>query len=126
VVSALGRFGRNVGAALHIAENLSELTSVHPQTQRDVLLRPTPSLAVVSAIGHDPHLSLALKTLRDTEDIALAQEIAERVDAFGGLDVANEAVLHYSWQARRALAAVPQNGYRNSLDQLALNLAISA
>ncbi len=126
VISALGRYGRNVGAALHVAEDIAILSSPRPESQRNLLLRNKPALPIAHALQRDHHLGIGLAQLRESGDPLLAAELTDRIEALGGLDAANEAVIRYAWTARRALGAVPENTHRESLDRLAQNLAQSA
>ena len=126
VISALGRYGRNVGAALHVAEDIAALSSPRAEAQRNLLLRPKPALPIAHALQQDHSLAGALVDLRERGDIHLAAQITDRIEELGGLDAANEAVIRYAWTARRALGAVPNNTHRESLDRLAHNFALGA
>jgi len=126
VISALGRYGRNVGAALHVAEDIAALSSPQAESQRNLLLRAKPALPIAHALQRDHALGDALIDLREHGDIRLATQITDRIEELGGLDAANEAVIRYAWSARRALGAVPNNTHRESLDRLAHNLAVGA
>jgi geranylgeranyl pyrophosphate synthase len=119
-VTGLGRYGRHVGIAWHLAEDLS----LFERPARDLARAAArPSYPVAYANARDPDVDALWRRLGEGWDPALADEVVARVRGAGGLAAGREALVKETWSARRALAPLRPSPARDSLDRLAASLA---
>ncbi len=123
-VTGLGRYGRHVGIAWKLAEDLALF---EPQDGPRLLAHQAaggrPSFPVAWANGIDPAIDPLWRRLGAGFDPALAEELTVRVRALGGLSAGREAMVRETWAARRALRPLPPSAARDSLDRLAASLS---
>ena len=116
-VVALGRYGRHLGRMWHIAEDIAALEHGEPSLHlvaRAVGGRPV--LPVILAAEADPSLAQAWTELAVHPDPKRARDLAPLV-VRSGLGPSREALLRESWVARRALAPLADNRYRQAMDR---------
>jgi geranylgeranyl pyrophosphate synthase len=126
-VTGLGRYGRHVGIAWKLAEDLAffePLDGRRALAHQAAAMRPL--FPVAWANGQDPTIDPLWRRLGAGFDAALADELTERVRALGGLAAGREAMVRETWAARRALRPLPPSPARDSLDRLAASLATVA
>jgi octaprenyl-diphosphate synthase len=126
VVMALGRYGRHVGVALHALEDQWSLEA-SPEELTGLLARCAaagrPVLPLIRAMEVDPQLDAVLDLLLSEGHPEVAEDLARRVRAAGGLRAARKMVLEESLAARRALRSLPETPHRDLLDRIAAGLA---
>lgn len=123
-ITALGRYGRHLGRLWHVAEDVSSFSHGDPGAHLMArALAARPILAVIRASERDEAIGEDWARLVREPDPDLADELASRVVAAGGLRRAREAMALESWAARRALSTLRDTRYRRSLDKLAAGLA---
>jgi geranylgeranyl pyrophosphate synthase len=123
-VSGLGRYGRHVGIAWKLAEDLALFEPVDGRRQlghHAAGVRPL--FPVAWANGLDPGIDPLWRRLGTDFDPALAEELTERVRTLGGIAAGREALVRETWAARRALRPLPPSPARDSLDRIAASLA---
>jgi geranylgeranyl pyrophosphate synthase len=124
-VTGLGRYGRHVGIAVRLAEDLAVFEREPSEVAREAS-GPRPIFPVAWANTHDPAVDPLWRRLGQTSDEGLVDEIVHRVRDGGGLSAGREALVRETWAARRALASLPPSQARESLDRLAASLAHAA
>lgn len=124
-VTGLGRYGRHVGIAWQLAEDLAVFER-DPRTLGREAAIARPVFPVAWANGRDPGIDPLWRRLGATCDETLAAEVAHRVRQAGGITAGREALVRETWEARRALGPLPPSAARESLDRLAASLAQSA
>ncbi|MFZ5475606.1 MAG: polyprenyl synthetase family protein [Myxococcota bacterium] len=127
-VTNLGRYGRHVGVALCLAEDLALFERRGHSAFGRELARAAgrPVFPVAAANARDPSVDPLWRLVGRGRDPALAVELADRVYAAGGLVAGREALVKHAWEARRALAPLPDSPARDSLDRIAASLARAA
>ncbi len=127
-ITGLGRYGRHVGIAMKLAEDLAlfdpasggRLLAHHAAASR-------PVFPVAWANAKDPDIDPLWRRLGGVGyDAALATELNDRVRALGGIGAGREAMVRETWAARRALKPLPPSPARDSLDRLAASLVTVA
>jgi geranylgeranyl pyrophosphate synthase len=122
-VTNLGRYGRHVGVALRLADDLA----IFERPPRELARAGgRPSFPVAAAHARDPVVDPLWRKIGRGGDAALCAELAERVRDAGGLVAGREALLKRSWEARRALTPLPESPARDSLDRIAASLVRAA
>ena len=122
-VSALGRYGRHLGRAWHIAEDVAMLTrgdGVALLLERGECGRPV--LPVIEAMGVDPWLARDWARIVVDGDEDAAKVVADAAVA-NGLVPARRVLLRESWAARKVLRTLEESTYRTGLDRIAADLA---
>ncbi|MDP2313763.1 MAG: polyprenyl synthetase family protein [Pseudomonadota bacterium] len=127
-ITGLGRYGRHVGIACKLAEDLALFDPAaggRQLAQHAAASRPVFPVAFANA--KDPAIDPLWRRLGvGGYDDAVAIELGERVRALGGLGAGREAMIRETWAARRALRPLPPSPARDSLDRLAASLATVA
>lgn len=126
-VAGLSRYGRHVGVAWQLAEDLAGFE--HPEDRRMLLSNAVwtrPLYPVAWALGEDPEMPMLWSKLRDESSERLTEQIAERVRASGGLVAGRNALVQQTWQARQALSTLPETPAREAMDRIASSLARAA
>ncbi len=121
-VTALGRYGRNVGVAWQLAEELAVFER-GGRALADFASSGRPSYVLSWSNANDRTLDVEWQVLARSGDVALADVVAARVRAVGGLQAAREALMVRAWAARGALEPLPASPARDALDRLAAVLA---
>ncbi len=130
VVTRLGRYGRHVGTAWQLAEDLAAFEPaegadpwrlLHRQADAE---RPIYPVSVASTL--DPGVRERWEEFGRTADPALAAELAAQVREAGALRATREALAGQVWSARLALRPVPPSPARDALDRIAASLALAA
>ncbi len=123
VVTGLGRYGRHVGVAVHLAEDLAVLERGDDAVQ--LVSRPT--LYPVAVAGErDPRVNELWRQLCGTPEAKIAEALRASVRDAGGMQAAREALATEAWAARKALAGVDESPAREALDRLASALGRAA
>lgn len=122
-ITGLGRYGRHVGIAWKLAEDISlfEMPAARHLSHHASTLRPVFPVAWANAL--DPSIDGLWRRLGNGNDRGLADELTARVGALGGFGAGREALIRETWAARRALHPLPPSPARDSLDHLAASLA---
>lgn len=121
-ISGLGRYGRHVGVAVHLSEDLVCFERGGRALAEEAATNRT-LFPVAWANAKDPALDPLWRRLGTGYDGGLATEVEERVRAAGGLTAGREALVKESWQARKALEPLRPSPARESLDRLAASVA---
>jgi geranylgeranyl pyrophosphate synthase len=115
-VTGLGRYGRHIGVAVHVAEDLALLERVDDPA----LLVSRPILYPVAIAGErDPEVQDIWRRLQHTPEAKLAEALRAHVRDAGGMTAAREALATQSWTARRALSGLDDTPAREALDRIA-------
>ena len=119
-LTALGRYGRHLGVAWQLAEDLAVF-----ERGPDAVIREAatarPLLPVVAATLRVPDIGARWRAVgAGTGDAA---GVADAIRAAGGLQSAREALVQRAWAARAALAGLPESQARASLGRIADALA---
>jgi geranylgeranyl pyrophosphate synthase len=127
-ITGLGRYGRHVGIAWKLAEDLALFDpSVGGRQLAHNAAAARPVFPVAWANAQDPEIDALWRRLGGGGyDAAVATELTERVRSLGGLGAGREAMVRETWAARRALRPFPPSPARDSLDRLAASLATAA
>ncbi|MBM4392837.1 MAG: polyprenyl synthetase family protein, partial [Deltaproteobacteria bacterium] len=113
VVTGLGRYGRHVGVAVHLAEDLAVLE--RGDDAAHLVSRPT--LYPVAIAGErDPRVNELWRQVCGTPEAKLAEALRASVRDAGGMQAAREALATEAWAARKALAGVEESPAREALD----------
>lgn len=129
VVTRLGRYGRHVGTAWQLAEDLAAFEGGSEDAWAPLLRQADagrPVHPVLAASLVDPELAARWARLGATGDVGLAAEVADQVRAAGGLRATREVLAGQVWSARLALGPVPESPARDALDRIAATLALAA
>jgi len=129
VVTRLGRYGRHVGTAWQLAEDLAAFEGTSEDAWAPLVRQADagrPVHPVLSASLVDPTLPARWARLGATGDAGLAAEIAHQVRAAGGLGATREVLAGQVWSARLALGPVPASPARDALDRIAATLSLAA
>jgi geranylgeranyl pyrophosphate synthase len=124
-VTGLGRYGRHVGVAWKLAEDLALFeagTDVRQLSHHAASARPI--FPVAWANDHDPTIDPLWRRLGDEPEAALVAELTGRIAALGGIGAGREAMVRETWAARRALRPLPPSPARDTLDRLAASLSV--
>lgn len=122
-VTGLGRYGRHVGVAVHLAEDLAALE----RGDDPVMLVSRPTLFPVALAGErDPGVNAIWRQLCGTPDAKLAEALRSGVRDAGGMQSAREALATEAWAARKALSTLDDTPAREALDRLAQALGRAA
>jgi len=127
-ITGLGRYGRHVGIAWKLAEDLAlfDPSSGGRQLAHNAAAA-RPVFPVAWANAQDPAIDPLWRRLgAGGYDDAVATELSERVRSLGGLGAGREAMVRETWAARRALRPLPPSPARDSLERLAASLASAA
>lgn len=125
-ISGLGRYGRHVGVAWQLAEDLVLFEKKEPWDLAREASMARPVFPVAWANGRDPGVDPLWRRLGAGFDAGVAADLDARVRAAGGLTAGREALVRETWTARKALAPLPPSPARESLDRLAASLASHA
>lgn len=124
-ITGLGRYGRHVGIAWKLAEDLAlfdPATGGRQLAHHAAAARPVFPIAWANA--KDPAIDPLWRRLGGVGyDDAVATELTDRVRSLGGVGAGREAMIRETWAARRALRPLPPSPARDSLDRLAASLA---
>lgn len=130
VVTRLGRYGRHMGTAWQLAEDLAAFEPAEGADPWRLLHRQAdaerPIYPVSVANAADPALRERWERFGRTADPVLAAELAAQVRASGALRATREALTGQVWSARLALRPVPASPARDALDRIAASLALAA
>ncbi|MGI8728851.1 MAG: polyprenyl synthetase family protein [Solirubrobacteraceae bacterium] len=120
-VQALGGFGRAVGVAFQLLDDVLDVAgpaSVTGKSRGTDLLDGTVTLPLILARARDPRL--AAVDLRSITTAEQAEELCARIEATGALDGSREHALQIVDEARRVLDDVAlEDGQRQALGLLA-------
>lgn len=122
-LSGLSRYGRNMGVAWQLTSELASFESVELRRElvRDASAgRPLYPFAWASE--RDAEVTRLGAALAQRFAPSLADELAGRMQAAGGLQASREAAVTAAWHARRALHDLPDSPARQDLDRLARSL----
>lgn len=125
VLTGLGRYGRHVGIAWELAEDLATLDLEGEELVRAVEEQAAhlrPILPVSLAAERDPDIADLWLRLRRAPDPALCERIAAGVRETGAMAEGRRRLVLESWSARQALAGLPPSPPRDALDRLAAAL----
>lgn len=126
-VAGLSRYGRHVGVAWQLAEDLAGFE--RPEDRQELLCQAAwtrPLYPVAWSLGQDPEVPLLWSKLREQGSGDAAERLADRVRSSGGLVAARSVLVQQTWQARQALATLPETPAREAMDHIASSLARAA
>ncbi|MGI8729844.1 MAG: polyprenyl synthetase family protein [Solirubrobacteraceae bacterium] len=120
-VTALGGFGRRIGLAFQLLDDVLDVSSSAQDTGKDRgtdLLDGTVTLPLI--LARDRDTSLATLDLRKITTPRAATELCERIESTGALSVATERALQIVREAKEGLEAMRlDDGQRLALDLVA-------
>jgi geranylgeranyl pyrophosphate synthase len=123
-IGAFGRYGRHVGVAWHAVEDQWILGQEPERLARSLARRAAmgrPTLPVIHALSEDPDVDGLLDRLCQG-DIAVSEELVERIRISGGFLAAKRLVVEESMAARRSLRKLPPSPYLETMDRIAGDL----
>jgi geranylgeranyl pyrophosphate synthase len=124
-VAALGAFGRSVGLAFQLLDDVIDVAGQASLTGKNRgadLLDGTVTLPLILARGRDP--ALAALDLRTISSPAQAERLCEQIEATGALGEAQARALAIVAEAKEGLAAlVLEDGQRQALTLVADSVA---
>jgi octaprenyl-diphosphate synthase len=117
----MGEYGRNLGIAFQIVDDVLDLTATEQVLGKPVasdLREGKATLAVVHALGHaTAHEHEAIR--RVLEDLSFGrtshQEVLDILDRHGSVQYALSAAFQYAEVARGAIAGLPESDYKRAL-----------
>lgn len=119
-VDRLASFGRELGVAFQIADDVLDLTGsarVAGKTLGTDLAQRKPTLPLIQALAELPRDDS--KRLRDAFQRGSAAEMADLLAAAGTIEYAQAEARRIATSARRALGVLPATTYRSALEQVA-------
>lgn len=123
---SLARFGRRLGVAFQIADDLLDLCGDPAATGKRIgadLLGGKLTLPVHLACRRTPELRAEIAGWLDERDEARLPELLSRIATSGGIEASRKAAELTLARAERALASLPPSPWRERLGQLARGLA---
>ena len=129
VVTALGRYGRHTGAALHLAEDLASLDEAEDggepsgNSLEDRAAEGRPGYSLSLAAERDPGIAELWAGMGRDPDPDQVRKLARRIRATGAATDARKRLALECWAARQALQALRPSRHRDVLDQIAATLA---
>jgi geranylgeranyl pyrophosphate synthase len=127
MVTSLARYGRHVGVAVQVADELAALERA--EDWRGICARAAmgrPLVPVVAAAERDAKVWASWVQLSGRPDRGRATELLQAVRELGGLGAGREALALQAWSAQRALSSLPPTPTREALSTIASSLARSA
>lgn len=123
LVNAVGRFGRHLGRAWHIAEDLAMVGQGDFQDWLERALAGRPALPIAEAASASPEFAVQWSDWVRRPERTRLDELAKLVADTDGPSRARRVLTREVWVARQALRRIPNSPYRSALDRLAANLA---
>lgn len=125
-VNLLGRFGRKLGVAWQLTEELtmfdgSEKDALQALEEQIATNRPFYSIAL--AAEYDEEITKKWKELRKQDNEPLLKELLEEVRSANTRSITRQKIAECSWTARKILSKLPESEQRSQLDQIAQALA---
>ena len=125
-VNLLGRYGRKLGVAWQLTEELSMFDcskneALHALEEQIATNRPFYSIAL--AATHNEDISKTWQALRDKENDHLLEELLQQVRSSNSRSITRQKIAECSWAARKILSKLPDSEHRQQLDQIAQALA---
>ena len=122
VEEACANYGRSLGTAFQLVDDLLDYEGVTPQLGKNVgddlrEGKPTLPLLVAMSRGSDAERALIRRAIEQGE-VARLSEIVEIVRRTGALQATREAARAEADIARRSLAALPESSVRDALLEL--------
>ncbi len=129
-IKILARFGMSYGMAFQLRDDLIDFTEDEQKTGKPVLndlARGVITLPVIYAIKHNKKLVSSLKKIQGLPDHLKLDVLADMVGKIkeeGGLKATQELLDKYIKRSIRLLSELPDNNYRQMLENLALQLVV--
>lgn len=117
-LTALGRYGRHLGVAWQIAEDLAVFDRGADAVAREAM-SGRPLVPVSAAAARNPALAARWGALGVEPSPEAARGVAAEISAAGGFLQAREALVSRAWMARSALTGVREGSARGALERLA-------
>jgi len=122
-VTALRRYGMELGYAFQIADDLLDYVSDAGTLGKNVgddLAEGKPTLPVIYALQQaTPHEAQAMRQAIEHGDLSALDSVLATIRRSGALERAHERAVAHAAAAREALATLPASPYREALDTLA-------
>ncbi len=120
-VSGLSRYGRHIGIGWQLAEDLAAFEQAE---DRQALLEASrPLYPVAWSAEQDAAIAPLWARLQARGEPAVAEDLAGRVRAAGGLAAGRQALIQQTWTARQALTVLPPTPARDAMERIAASLA---
>ncbi len=123
IEQALGDYGRRLGMAFQVADDLLDFTASEAQIGKPVLSDLKEghlTLPILHAVEREPSAAPLVEEILETGelDAERSREVLELVRRTGGLDAAREVASTHAEGARRALEALAPSRYRDAFEEL--------
>jgi octaprenyl-diphosphate synthase len=123
-VNLLGRFGRKLGVAWQLTEELAIFDGPEAlQALEEQIATNRPFYSIALAAEHDEEISRKWKELRQQDNEPLLKELLEEVRSTNTRSITRQKIAECSWTARTILSKLPESEQRSQLDQIAQALA---
>ena len=125
-VNLLGRYGRQLGVAWQLTEELSmfecsDQEALHALEEQLATNRPFYPIALAAA--HDEDIGQKWQELRKKENDHLLVEFLQQVRSSKTRVITRQKIAECTWTARKILRKLPESEHRQQLDQIAQALA---
>lgn len=125
-VNLLGRYGRQLGVAWQLTEELSALDSsfeIARQSLEEQISTKRPFYPLIRAAEESEEVRRLWKYLLDEEDEDALINLVHQIQSSPAIPQTRQKIGEYSWTARRIARDLPQSQHRNHLEYLAQALA---
>ena len=119
--NTLARYGRELGIAWHLTEELAHLEGKNRTALEDQIGLGRPFYSVALAAERDPEIKRVWRAVQ--EDQSSVQTLMDALHRGTVLAHTRQRVAHHVWSARSLLKDLPQSSHREHLDHLAHALA---
>ena len=117
----LARYGRELGIAWHLTEELAHMDSNNLSALEDQIGLGRPFYSVALAIEEDEDVRRIWSQV--SNDVLPVGQLMDSVQSTTSLALTRQKVVEHVWSARRILRDLPQSSHRDHLDHLAHALA---
>jgi octaprenyl-diphosphate synthase len=125
-VNLLGRYGRQLGVAWQLTEELSALDSsfeIAKQSLEEQLSTKRPFYPLICAAEESSEVRDLWDYLLNKEDEDALDSLVQKIQRSPAIPQTRQRIGEFSWTARKIARALPQSQHRNHLESLAEALA---
>lgn len=125
-VNLLGRYGRQLGVAWQLTEELSAWDSsfeIAKQSLEEQLSTKRPFYPLICAAEDNPEVRDLWTYLLDKEDENALDSLVHKIQSSPAIPQTRQKIGEHSWTARKIARDLPQSPHRNHLESLAQALA---
>ena len=125
-VNLLGRYGRQLGVAWQLSEELSmfdcsDIEALQALEEQIATNRPFYPIALAAAADED--ISQTWQELRHKDNDRLLEELLVKLRSTNTRSITRQKIAERTWTARSILRKLPESEHRQQLDQIAQALA---